>query len=988
MTSKLKRTHSFIFDNRRWQLAGLAMLLLLALTSNGRSLLSESQAAYITETGANDARSRVAQTFGQLPLSFEANAGQVQSAAKFIARGPGYHFALADNEASIVLQKSACQSAILKMKLAGANPHARLTGLEPLPGKSNYFIGNDPRRWKTDVAQYARVKHEAVYPGIDLIYYGNQQELEYDFIVQPGADAAAIRLNFDGAEQIRVAENGDLALRVAGGEVRQKAPVIYQRINGEKHFVKGRYALLGRKQAGFKIETHDRRQPLVIDPVLSYATYLGSNSQTTFGNIALDAAGNILLCGTTLSLGPMQATPGAFQTQPNGFGMDGCIVKLNPAGTAILFATYLGGPGGDGETGVDWCNDVAVDAAGNIYATGVTGSTAFPIKNGFQSVLRRVPGTAVQNAFVAKLNSQGSQLLYSTYFADAIHGNQTRANALALVGSKVYVTGETNLLEDPTQNLLKNAYLLVVDTDQQGAGSQVFVRNLRGAWAKEVVVDAAGKAYLAGHADAEFSATIPPVAQTANRIFIAKLDPDKSPASAIVYAATVGIDPVIDPVHIASGIPPIGIGGLALDAGGNIFAAGSLRGVIPTTPDAFQTGFNSASCSYCSDSFVMKFNPGGMLLYSSYLGGERSDDVGDLLLTGADQVLVVGATTSNNFPVSADAIQKQLNGSRNAFITKLDVSRAGNAALLFSTYLGGAGSDSAGAATQDTAGNLWLIGGAQSLDFPTTSNALQATRMNAGNGYLAKIGFGATIEPPVSTAVNVSSASYAGAVLSPESIVTAFGNKLASSVMIASGVLPTELAGTKVKVTDGAGVERLASLFFVSPTQINYLIPAGTALGEATITISSASGDLSREKLRIVHVTPGLFSADASGRGLAAAAILRVKTDGRQSFEPVAQFDAAQSRFAPVPVDLGAESDQVFLLLFGTGLRHRSSLSTVGVKIGGTDATVSYAGAQNDFAGLDQLNVLLPRTLAGRGETDILLTVDGKSANPVKLWIK
>ncbi|HMY75602.1 MAG TPA: SBBP repeat-containing protein, partial [Blastocatellia bacterium] len=851
MTSKLQRTRSFIPGKRRRQSAGLGMLLLtvfmLVSVPAGRSPLPESRAASVADTGANEARSRLAQTFGRLPLSFETNAGQVHSAAKFIARGPGYHLALADNEASIALQKSAGQSAILKMRLTGANPHARLTGLEPLPGKSNYFIGNDPRRWQTNVAQYARVKHEAVYSGIDLIYYGNQQELEYDFVVQPGADVAAISLNFEGAEQIRVAENGDLVLRVAGEEVRQKAPVIYQQINGEKHFVKGRYALSGRKQIGFKIETYDRRQPLVIDPVLSYATYLGGSSQTSFGNITLDAAGNILLCGTTLSLGPMQATPGAFQTQPNGFGMDGCIVKLNPTGTAILFATYLGGPGGDGETGVDWCNDVAVDATGNIYATGVTGSTAFPIKNGFQSALRRVPGTAVQNAFIAKLNSQGSQLLYSTYFADAIHGNQTRGNALALVGSKVYVTGETNLLEDPTLNLLKNAYLLVVDTDKQGASSQVFLRNLRGAWAKKVVVDAAGKAYLTGHADAEFSTTNSPVAQTANRIFIAKLDPDKSPASAIVYASTVGIDPVIDPAHIASGIPPISIGGLAIDAGGNVFAAGTLRGVIPTTPDAFQTGFNNASCSYCSDSFVMKFNPGGTLVYSSYVGGERNDDVGDLLLTGPNQITIVGATTSNNFPVTTDAIQGQLNGFRNAFITKLDLNRAGNSALLFSTYLGGAGSDSAGAATQDTAGNLWLIGSAQSLDFPTTPNALQMTRMNAGNAYLAKIGFGGTTEPPVSTAVNVSSASYAGAVLSPESIVTAFGNKLAGSVMSASGALPTELAGTKVRVTDSAGTERLASLFFVSPTQINYLLPAGTALGEATITISSASGDLSRE---------------------------------------------------------------------------------------------------------------------------------------------
>ena len=234
---------------------------------------------------------------------------------------------------------------------------------------------------------------------------------------------------------------------------------------------------------------------------------------------------------------------------------------------------------------------------------------------------------------------------------------------------------------------------------------------------------------------------------------------------------------------------------------------------------------------------------------------------------------------------------------------------------------------------------------------------------------------------------SVSAASYSAA-LASEAIVTAFGSNLATATLAATTLpLPTSLAGTSVLVEVGAGMERLAPLFFVSPTQVNYQIPAGMVADAATIVITSGDGSAVIESTQIAAVAPGLFSANVSGQGVAAAVALRVKPDGGQSYEPVAQFDTAQNKFVAVPIDLGPETDQVFLLLFGTGIRGRSALSAVTASIGGTDSEVLLAGAALGFAGLDQVNLRLPRSLAGRGEIDVALAVDGRAANTVRIHI-
>jgi uncharacterized protein (TIGR03437 family) len=235
---------------------------------------------------------------------------------------------------------------------------------------------------------------------------------------------------------------------------------------------------------------------------------------------------------------------------------------------------------------------------------------------------------------------------------------------------------------------------------------------------------------------------------------------------------------------------------------------------------------------------------------------------------------------------------------------------------------------------------------------------------------------------------SISAASFSGTELAADSIVAAFGSELATQTLVAPSLpLPTTLAGTTVRVRDSAGMERLAPLFFVSPGQVNYLMPTGTAPGAATVTIASGSGKLSLGSVQIATVAPGLFTANANGQGVAAAVALRVRSDGSQVFEPVARFDAATGRFVPVPIDLGPPTEQVFLILYGTGFRNASALSAVTCRIGGTDVGVLFAGKVDGLVGLDQSNVNIPRSLIGRGEVDVVLTVDGKAANTARIAI-
>jgi hypothetical protein len=325
------------------------------------------------------ADARVSEAYGRLPLHFEANRGQTHEDVRFLSRGPGYSVYLTPSEAVLVLAKPNPDSkrdarpqakpVALRMSLVGATRKPHVSGLEELPGKANYFIGNDPAQWHTNVPTYAKVHYRAVYPGIDLAYYGNQRQLEYDFVVAPGADPKRIVLGFKGADKLEIDAQGELVLHTAGGAIRQHKPVIYQEMDGVRTEIEGGYALKGAKRVGFQLAAYDRSRSLIIDPVLSYSTYLGgsTNGSCCGGNdesngIAVDGAGNAYVIGTTSS-NDFPTTAGAFQTT----GGNAFVTKLNPTGSALVYSTYLGSAVSTG---------IAVDADGNAYVTGSTSGPA------------------------------------------------------------------------------------------------------------------------------------------------------------------------------------------------------------------------------------------------------------------------------------------------------------------------------------------------------------------------------------------------------------------------------------------------------------------------------------------------------------------------------------------------------------------------------------------------------------------------------------
>src|SRR5437879_4504448 len=395
------------------------------------------------------AEARVSQSYGKLPLHFDANQGQTHQDVRFLARGAGYSLYLTAGEAVLVLTKpnpdakrdlrstperlgtqARATPVVVRMSLVGAAPKPLVSGLDELPGKANYLIGS-PAKWRTNVPTYAKVHYRAVYPGIDLVYYGNQRQLEYDFVVAPGADLNRIVLGFQGAERLEINAEGELVLHAAGGVIRQRVPVIYQEIDGVRTKIEGRYVLKDAHRVGFQVAAYDPSRPLVIDPTLVYAaTYLGGNDADFGSGIAVDAAGAAYVTGQTCSTDftasctdPCTVLDGTH----GGGSADAFVTKINAAGTALVYSTYLGGSNDDYGYGI------AVDAAGAAYVTGWTASADFTA--GCTAPCTVLDGTfgGVQDAFVTKINAAGTALVYSTYLwgGDRAEGRRVAIDAVA-----------------------------------------------------------------------------------------------------------------------------------------------------------------------------------------------------------------------------------------------------------------------------------------------------------------------------------------------------------------------------------------------------------------------------------------------------------------------------------------------------------------------------------------------------------------------------
>lgn len=689
-------------------------------------------------------QAHVSAAYGQLALSFEANQGQTDASVNFLSRGSGYTLFLTPGEAVLSLAAGEAKD-VIRMHIVGSDPNAQSTGLAMQAGRTNYLVGNDPSLWHSDVSNYGKVAYQNVYTGIDLVYYGNQRQLEYDFVVAPGADPNAIRLAFDGVRSMELDAGGNLILHTAGGDLVKDAPVVYQESDGGRSSIAGRY-LLDDGQVRFEVGPYDHARPLVIDPILSYSTYLGGSGIDVGFAIAVDAAGCAYVTGNTAS----NSFPTKYAMQSKRAGAnDVFVTKFNTPGSGLVYSTYFGGSGDDCGYGI------AVDGDGYAYVTGFTNSTNLTTTAGaFDTTIG-----GDSDAFVVKLNAGGSALLYSTYFGGTGSENFNvawRTGGIAVDGAgNAYITGKTNSLDLPTTtNALQpgfgggdsDAFVARFDTTKSGAASLVYATYLGGSGDDEstgIAVDDAGNAHVIGWTGSTnfqnpngFQTTLHGNCDA----FVVKLN---DAGSARLYSTYLG-----------------GSGndfgdGIALDASGNAYVTG-LTKILVGSPADFPTlnAFQSQYGGGLGDAFVTKLNPNfagaASLVYSSYLGGSGDDNPNDnrgaIAVDASGNAYVTGVTYSTNFP-SVNAIQSTPGGDYDAFVTKVN---AAGSTLLYSSYLGGSKDDRGfGIAVSTISGNTfaYVTGLTVSSNFPTV-NAFQPRRAGGAfpwDAFVTKISFGAAL---------------------------------------------------------------------------------------------------------------------------------------------------------------------------------------------------------------------------------------------------
>ena len=676
------------------------------------------------------------EAYGKLPLHFEVNRGQTSDEVRFFSRGPGYGFYLTPDAQAVLVLKHG----VLRTTLVDAAPGAPVTGLEELPGKANYFIGNDPAKWRSNVPTYAKVRYREVYPGIDLVYYGNQRQLEYDFVVAPGANPQRIGLAFKGVDRLEIDAQGDLILHAPGGALRQRKPVVYQDIDGIRREIAGGYEMRG-QQVGFQVAAYDKTRPLVIDPVLSYSTYLGGSSLEEGWTIAVDSAGNAYVAGTTTSTN-FPTTGTAFDTTLSG-SSDAFVTKLNATGSALVYSTYLGGSATEGGA-----IGIAVDSLGNAYVTGGTTSADFPVTAGaFQTALGG--GT---DAFVTKLSATGSALLYSTYLGGS--GAEAGFFRIALdAAGNAYVAGHTDSADFPTTpgafqtTFAGNVAAYVTKLDPSGSalvystylgGSSIPIGGSFFKQSISIAVDGAGNAHVAGGTTSNAFPTTPGAFQPVfggglADAYVTKFD---ATGTALLYSTYLG----------GSGFEQAW--SIALDVAGNAYVTGFTASAdFPISATPFDSTLAGGT-----DAFVTKLNAtGSSLLYSTYLGGSADDQGSAIAVDTAGNAFVTGSTSSLDFPLTTGAFQTTFGGGvTDAVVTKLN---AAGSALLYSTYLGGNSNDDGLGIALDTAGSAYATGMTSSANFPTTTGAFQATYGGMTDAYVLKLA--EPVIPPAQTAGKV-----------------------------------------------------------------------------------------------------------------------------------------------------------------------------------------------------------------------------------------
>jgi hypothetical protein len=685
-------------------------------------------------------RKIIERKFDLLPLRFEPNQGQSSSDAKFLAQGRGFSALFKENEADFLFTGHTAMNGLLRVTLLKASKNAAVSGEKRLPGTVNYFIGNDPEKWHTGLPTFECLRYTNVYPGTDLIYYGNKGSLEYDFRLSPGAAPSQIQMRFEGARSLRIDGKGDLIVTANDGNISFHKPVIYQPAEGgRKDLVAGNFRILQKDTVRFAVARYDRARPLIIDPILNYSTYIGGYAKASA--IAVDRNGEAYVTGLTGMEFP--TTPGSYQsgsTQCSAAVTCPFVAKFNSTGTALLYSTFLTGSGINDET----ANGIALDANGDAFVVGSTGSTDFPVTTGAFQTKNNASDTT---GFVTELNSTGSSLLYSTYLGGS---TSTSVNGVAIDRSgNAYVTGSTRDTNFPTT---PGAYKPTITKTASGATS-AFITKLNPAgttldystylggsmadYASAIAVDSAGEAYVGGNTSSNDFPVTSGVFQSAREAsnwqtgFVTKLNES---GSAPVYSTYLG-GRAFDTLN-----------SIALDSEGNAYAAGSTDSAdFPVTSGAFQSIIGPDNVQHI-DAFVSELNSSGTsLVYSTFLGGvtvpggvtDFGDEATGIAVDGQGMVYLTGMACTLDYPVTAGAFETQnldeeIGGECTAFLTKMNP--APNTPLLYSTFIGGTGDtdpdddyfgEQANGLAIDPSGNVYLAGYTLSVDFPVTAGVVE-----------------------------------------------------------------------------------------------------------------------------------------------------------------------------------------------------------------------------------------------------------------------
>lgn len=647
----------------------------------------------------------------ELPIVFEPNVGQTDPRVKYLSRGPGATLFLTGEEAVLALSGQ-----VLRIRLEGAGP-GTAAALEPLPGVTHYYRGNDPSQWRANVPQHGRVRFAGVYPGIDLDWYAREGSFEFDFVLAPGADPGTISLAFEGTERLELSDSGDLVLHLPGGSLIFERPFSWQEVDGERREIASRY-LLKEGRIGFELAEWDRSRPLVIDPLLVWSSYLGGrDGDERVHDVAVDAGGSLYATGTTSSPDFPGASVGFLDNT------DVFVTRLDELGRNIVFTTLLDGE--DSEVGTS----IAVDGKGAAYVTGQTFSDKFPLANAFQEKFNPGVGLPIHpcDAFVTKLTASGG-IVFSTYLGGA---DWDTGEAIALdADDRVYVAGWSFSGNFPLVNPFpegdlrfpgSDAFLSVLSADGQSLDYSTLLRGATHEEAFALAVDAAGNAYVAGRTESkdfpvkgQFQGD-----QGGTDAFVAKIDPSASGAASLVYSTYLG-GPGTDAAR-----------GVAVDSLGQAHVTGT------TGSAAFPLVRPLDQANAVNEAFVATLNAqGNALLFSTFLGGSATEKGSSIAVDGSGALYVLGHTDSPDFP-AVNAFQPELQGGLDVFVAKIDPA---GPALLWSSYHGGSEDEEGEELALDLRANVYLGGRVESeRGFPAFGGVQDTFGGGSGDGFLAKI---------------------------------------------------------------------------------------------------------------------------------------------------------------------------------------------------------------------------------------------------------